>query len=167
MQIKNRRRPFWLMLALAAVTLVGSAYAALPASGAQSSDSRFRERTIRLVQASEVPQITVVDLGAPGLSPGDHVVIVDKVKRTNGSPAGTMSQECTLIKVGANLFTSSFECTSSFDLKEGDISAQGPFVPALAEQTNAITGGTGEFKTARGEAVISAEEDQIVLKLFL
>ena len=167
MHVKNHRRTLWLMLAIAAITLAGGAYAALPASSSTSTDSRSQERTIRLVQASEVPELTVVDLGDPGLSPGDHVVLVDKLNRTNGSPAGTMSQECTVITVGSNLFTSTSECSTTFALKEGNIAAQGPFVPVLAEQENAITGGTGEFRTARGEAVFNAEEDQIALRLFL
>ena len=41
----------------------------------------------------------------------------------------------------------------------------GPFVPAQPESTAAITGGTGEYRTARGEIVVRAEADQIVVKL--
>jgi hypothetical protein len=42
---------------------------------------------------------------------------------------------------------------------------QGPFVPAQPEGTAAITGGTGEYRTARGEIVVRAEADQIVVEL--
>jgi hypothetical protein len=42
---------------------------------------------------------------------------------------------------------------------------EGPFVPAAPEQAAAITGGTGEYRTARGEIVVRAEADQIIVKL--
>ena len=47
MQVKNHRRTLWLTLAIAAITLVGGAYAALPGSSSISTDSRSQERTIR------------------------------------------------------------------------------------------------------------------------
>jgi hypothetical protein len=83
--------------------------------------------------------------------------------RLDGAPAGFMSQECT----GPNLFTSTLDCTGAFQLKDGDVTVQGLFVPAVAEQSAAVTGGTGEFANARGEAIIRAEDDQITLRLFL
>ena len=167
MHVKNHRRTLWLMLAIAAITLAGGAYAALPASSSTSTDSRSQERTIRLVQASEVPELTVVDLGNPGLSPGDHVVLVDKVARTNGSPAGTMSQECTVITVGTNLFTSTSECRPRLRSRKATSPLRGRSFPSWRSRRTrsraapAISGLLGVKLFSR------AEEDQIVLRLFL
>jgi hypothetical protein len=41
----------------------------------------------------------------------------------------------------------------------------GPFVPAKAEQSAAITGGTGAYRTARGQIVVRAEDDALVVQL--
>ena len=41
----------------------------------------------------------------------------------------------------------------------------GPFTPAAKEQTAAITGGTGRFRTVRGEVVLRAEDDELVVVL--
>ena len=41
----------------------------------------------------------------------------------------------------------------------------GPFVPAAPEQSAAITGGTGAYTTARGEIVVRAIDDSLVVKL--
>jgi hypothetical protein len=38
-------------------------------------------------------------------------------------------------------------------------------VPAKAEQAAAVTGGTGAYRAARGEAIIRAEADEIVLHM--
>ena len=89
----------------------------------------------------------------------------DDVLRENGSPAGTFRQVCTLVDLVGGPFTSTFECTGSITLKDGTITMEGPFTPSQAESVAAITGGTGSYRTARGEIVVRAEADQIVVKL--
>ena len=121
-------------------------------------------RRSRSSQADKTLQPTFVDTGTPGPSAGDLAVIHDGVL-LNGAPAGSYNQVCTLAALGASPFTSEFECIGSITLKDGTITMAGPFVPAKAEQSAAITGGTGEYRTARGEVVIRAEADQIVVKL--
>ena len=122
-------------------------------------------KTIKLVEAHKDLQPTFVDTGKPGPSVGDIVVARDGVLRENGAPAGMFTQVCTLVELGSNPFTSTYECSGSIALKDGTITMQGPFVPAAAEATAAITGGTGDYRTARGEIVVRAEADQIVVKL--
>jgi hypothetical protein len=162
---RKPKRLLWSLLAIAALALAGTAYAATPDSNAKSGDWHGRDRTIRLVEATAVPQPTFVDVGKPGPSAGDIVVITDGLKRQDGTKAGVMRQSCTLVEVGTNPLTSTYECASSFALDEGTIIAQGPFVPAVPEQTQAVTGGTGAFKTAQGEVSIRAEDDQITIAL--
>ena len=62
-------------------------------------------------------------------------------------------------------FTSTFECTGSITLKDGTIAMEGPFSPSQPEAVAAITGGTGRYSTARGEIVVRAKADQILIKL--
>jgi hypothetical protein len=146
-------------LAVAALTLAGVASAD---PGADPSDGHAK--TISLVQADKTLQPTFADTGKPGPSAGDLAVIHDGVLR-NGAPAGSYNQVCTLTALRSSPFTSEFECVGSITLKDGTLTMAGPFVPAKAEQSAAITGGTDEYRTARGEVVIRAEADAIVVKL--
>jgi hypothetical protein len=153
-----RRKILWAALT-AAVALTGTAYAASPEYGP-------KPRVIKLVEASENVQPAFIDIGAPGPSVGDRVVVRDGVNRENGQPAGSLTQDCALVLLGSNPLTSTYECVGSLTLPEGVITHHGPFVPAAAEQTVAVTGGTGAFKTARGELSIRTEDDKLVVKLF-
>ena len=85
--------------------------------------------------------------------------------REDGSPAGAFRQACTLVDLVGSPFTSTFECAGSITLKDGTITMEGPFNPSQPENVAAITGGTGAYSTARGEIVVRAEADQIVVKL--
>jgi allene oxide cyclase-like protein len=148
------------VLAVAAIALAGTAYATTP-----DHHPGGHVRTIELVETSDTPKLTFVDLDKPGLGPGDHVVTTDQVASPDGTPAGGMSQECTLIEPGTNLITSTYECSGSLTLDDGTITNSGPFVPAQPDQAVAVTGGTGEFATARGQVTIRAEQDRITVKL--
>ena len=146
------------------------AVAALALAGTASADTveqshRPHDRTIRLVEANKELQPTFVDTGTPGPSVGDVVIARDDVLREDGSPAGTFRQVCTLVDLVGGPFTSTFECTGSLALKNGTITMEGPFVAAAPESVAAITGGTGAYKTARGEIVVRAVADQITVKL--
>ena len=146
------------------------AVAALALAGTASADTTERshgshDRTIRLVEANKELQPTFVDVGEPGPSVGDVVVARDDVLRENGTPAGAFRQTCTLVDLTGNPFTSTYECTGSIALKDGTITMAGPFTPSDPESVAAITGGTGDYRTARGEIVIRAEADQIIVKL--
>ena len=145
------------------------AVAALALAGTASADTvekaHGHDKTIRLVEANKELQPTFVDTGAPGPSVGDVAVARDDVLREDGSKAGTFRQVCTLVDLVGGPFTSTFECTGSIALKDGTITMEGPFVPSAPESVAAITGGTGAYKTARGEVVVRAEADQIIAKL--
>src|SRR5262245_45583765 len=161
MNLNIRRRTLWLVLAAVAAIAAGSAYAAPGSNGSVGNANR----TINLHEASETPALSFVDIGAPGPSVGDHVVTTDGVVRPNGTAAGTMVQVCTIVKAGPSVFASTYDCSGSFDLEGGSITVAGPFVPTAAENPFAVTGGTGEFKGARGDGVIRAEDDEIMIKL--
>jgi hypothetical protein len=152
-------------------TTIGAALAvaALALAGTASADSADKsgghDRTIRLAQADKTLQPTFVDAGKPGPSAGDLAVIHDGVLREDGAPAGSYNQVCTLAALGSSPLTSEFECIGSITLKDGTVTMAGPFVPARPEQSAAITGGTGAYRTAHGEVVIRAETDQLLVRL--
>ena len=158
------RRVLSSLLAIGALGLAGSAYAS-GSDAPNSVDQHGHDRTIRLVEASATPQLTVIDLDKPGLSRGDHVVLRDGVTRPDGGAPGDLRQDCTVIDVGANIPTSTFECTGSIALPEGTLIIQGPFVPSSPEQAQAVTGGTGQYRAAQGDAIVRAEDDQITVRL--
>lgn len=147
-------------LAVAALALAGTASADTTQKSHGSHD-----RTIRLVEANKDLQPTFVDVGKPGPSVGDIVVARDDVLRETGGPAGAFRQSCTLVDLTGNPFTSTYECTGSIALKDGTITMAGPFTPSQPESVAAITGGTGHYRTARGEIVIRAEADLVIVKL--
>jgi hypothetical protein len=153
------KAPIAAALAVAALALAGTASA--------HDDASFHapSKTIKLVEANKELQPTFVDTGNPGPSVGDTVIARDDVLRENGTVAGKFTQVCTLVELGSNPFTSTYDCTGSIALKDGTITMQGPFVPAQPEGTAAVTGGTGEYRTARGEIVVRGEADQIVVRL--
>jgi hypothetical protein len=150
------RRALLPLLAVAAVAVAGTA------SGASGHG---HGHTITLREASATVQPAFVDLGKPGPSPGDQVVVRDGLLHADGSAAGTLRQACTLIDAGANPFVSTYECAASLELPDGTITLAGPLVPAKAEQAAAVTGGTGAYRAARGEALIRAEADEIRVNL--
>jgi hypothetical protein len=143
-------------LAVGALALAGTA-SAHPGHGPA--------KPIKLVEAHKDLQPTFVDTGKPGPSVGDVAVARDEVLRPDGTSAGTFRQVCTLVDLVGNPFTSTYECTGSLALAGGTITMEGPFTPAAAEQSAAITGGTGAYAMARGEIVIRAEADEILVEL--
>jgi hypothetical protein len=162
---RQPKRVLWTLLAIAALALAGTAYAASPDSHAKPSGRHGNDRTIRLVETSAVAKPHFVDIGDPGPSIGDIVVVTDGLAYPNGAKAGVMRQDCTLVGLGSNPLTSTYECAASFALSDGTIVAEGPFVPTAPEQTQAVTGGTAAFRAAQGEATIRAEDDEITIKL--
>ena len=154
------RKTIGAALAVAALALAGTA----SADTAEKSHGSH-ERTIRLVEAHKDLQPTFVDTGKPGPSVGDLAIASDAVLREDGTQAGTFRQVCTLTDLVGGPFTSTFECTGSITLKDGTIAMEGPFSPSNAENTAAITGGTGRYATARGEIAVRAETDEIIVRL--
>jgi allene oxide cyclase-like protein len=152
------RRAAGAVLVVAALAFAGTAQAGPPAKD-------HGPKTIHLTEQNAQLQPTFVDTGKPGPSVGDMVVARDGVLAADGSKAGTFNQVCTLVEVIGSPLTSAYECTGSIALNDGTITMQGPFVPALAEQSAAITGGTGAYAKARGEVVVRAEADELVVQL--
>jgi hypothetical protein len=150
---QTHRRAAGALLAAAVLAFAGG-------NAAHAGSPQAHHRTIHLTEATTNPKPAIVDTGKPGTTVGDLVVVRDGLL-----PAGTLNQVCTLVNVVGGPFTSDYDCTGSIALADGTITMAGPFNPAKAEQTAAITGGTGAYAKARGQIVVRAEADEIVVEL--
>lgn len=144
----------------AAGAVLAAAVIAIAGGGAAAAAAQAGHGTIHLTEATPDIKPAYVDTGTPGPSVGDLVVVRDGML-----PDGTLNQVCTLVAVKGGPFTSDYECTGSIALPNGTITMAGPFAPTKAEQTAAITGGTGAYAKARGEMVVRAEADEFLVQL--
>ena len=143
----------------------GALALAVAASGTAFAHDDDYGATLPLLEADPDAQPLFVDAGAPGPSAGDVAIFNDGLNRPDGTPAGEFHQVCTLVTFAGNRFTSGYECTGTIALKAGTITLQGSFTPARPDQVDAISGGTGAFRTARGEIETQAVADNVIVRL--
>ena len=135
------------MLLLAFGSLAhGSTAAEPPAVGRDGT----HHRVIQLTGVSVIAE--TIDLGNPGLSVGDIIVISDDLFQ-DGEKVGVHGGTCTVVRIEALLL----HCVVTFTLPDGHITAQGLVTPDLAEEQVAVTGGTGAYTTAQGELTVLEE----------
>ena len=97
----------------------------------------------------------------PGDSAGDQFLFAgDTFKRKRGAPVGRAAGTCTTMSTGA---AGEVLCVVNFSLPRGQIASQGLFVAADLfggkVMSFAITGGTGRYRHARGEASVQIPQD--------
>lgn len=124
------------------------------------------KQSLRLV-ATEV-QSDFLDLGATGPSLGDELVISESLAR-RGRDVGTSGVVCTVTHAMAPYDVLTFQCVATLSLRRGQITLQG-LIEVQGEDdpgpfTVAITGGTGAFRGAGGEAVVRGTDDGSIYKL--
>jgi hypothetical protein len=144
------RSLFILASVLASAVLLGGSAVA----GADEARSASRNTPLTIELVTEATTINhFVDLGAPGPSPGDTYTFSDKLFRENDpeEQVGQADGHCTLISPSAGRFA----CTITISLSDGDITTEGVliFVPNTTS-VGAVTGGTGVYQNARGEAKV-------------
>ena len=97
---------------------------------------------------------TQVDLTANGDSTGDLLTFYNEVfDEDNGEAIGTSHGDCVRIEVGVG-----WQCRWTTSLEVGTISVEGPFFDE-GPSVLAITGGTGQFRAARGSMRLVARDD--------
>jgi hypothetical protein len=116
-----------------------------------------------LVVIQSPPRQQVVDLGAPGPSPGDLLEVASTLTNQAGTPIGDLHIACT------QNFDQVAVCVGIFNLSgHGKISVDAS--PVFPNPTvGMVTGGTGEFENVRGEAHIDRQPDgttKITFNLF-
>ncbi len=125
------------------------------------------KQTLRLVAIEN--QSEFLDLGTPGPSLGDELVFSDVLRR-HGREVGVGGGVCTATEVVPPYDILTFHCVATLSLRQGQITLQG-LVENQGEDdhsphTVAITGGTGAFRGAGGEAVIrDVSETRTIYKL--
>ena len=133
-------------LAVPAVSASASGTAAGPPTGTAANPKR-----IDLITSATAIN-NFVDIGPAGLSPGDLYVFSDDVFFASDptTKVGRADGRCTLIDPPAR-----FGCTIITSLPNGDITTEGTLinVPGTV-RTGAVTGGTADFRNARGEGVL-------------
>ncbi len=139
------------------IFLVAAAVLAVLASIASGAAARTAAvgpvgATLRLVQRA--PQVASVDLGAPGVSPGDALVFrSDLFDQTNTEQVGDLNITCTQMIGPENLCRGIFTLT---DLGRLSVDA----LPVFPQPTvGIVNGGSGAFQLSRGEVHIDPRPD--------
>lgn len=109
-------------------------------------------------------QFALVDHDGKGPGPGDQLVSSDRLTRAGSTtPIGTDAVTCTVVNVTDTSMTCSW--TMVVSLPDGQITLQGLSVGPNRPPTDAltfplaVTGGTGRYRSASGEAEIVDNPD--------
>jgi allene oxide cyclase-like protein len=125
------------------------------------------KRTLRLVATED--QSNFLDLGTPGPSLGDELVFSETLSR-RGRDVGESGVVCVITATTPPYDVITFHCVATLSLERGQITLQG-LIEVQGEDdpgpfTVAITGGTGAFFGAGGQARIRDVSDtETVYKL--
>jgi hypothetical protein len=140
-----------LLIAVCAMLAFGSTVAAAHGK---------HKNTLRLVATEN--QSDFIDLGAPGPSLGDEVVISERLSR-HGREVGESGIVCVVTEATPPYDVLTLHCVATLSLRRGQITLQGLIeVQGMGDSgpfTVAITGGTGAFFGAGGEARIRNVSD--------
>ncbi|MFE4552613.1 hypothetical protein [Streptomyces sp. NPDC056785] len=146
---ESRTRTLGAAAALGATLLVtaSTASTARPAASSFSdSDRKIRLRTEIIQLDARQTGSENLDVGKKGLSPGDGVVVAEDLYR-DGRKTGDHSVVCTYIRTKPG----ELQCLGTFALPRGQITAQALLrLPVPSTVDLAITGGTGDYRSARG-----------------
>ncbi|MFE0450938.1 hypothetical protein ACFW2D_06555 [Streptomyces sp. NPDC058914] len=127
----------------AAVTIVGGA-ALIPSASADAPAAKPPAKIFELV--GKQTSAGDVDLGEQGISVGDQRIVHEDLYR-NGEKVGDHSSVCTFTRVSP----AALQCLGTFALPEGQFTAQSLLhLPAAPSVDVGITGGSGDYRTARG-----------------
>jgi hypothetical protein len=148
------------------MVVLGMLVSAVPI--AHASGQRDKTDTLRIV-AVEI-QSEFLDLGTPGPSLGDELVFSETLFK-NKREVGTSGVVCTVVQAIPPYDVLTFHCVGTLSLRGGQITLQGlievqgeddpgPFVVA-------ITGGTGKYRGAGGEAKVRDVGEVTIYKLRL
>ena len=115
--------------------------------------------------------LAFVDLNAPGPSIGDRLVFSNPLFDKHDRVIGRDAAECVIVRIDPTEPPDRqqiVQCTISAQFADGQITVQG--LAQGTENTFAVTGGTGIYRTAHGEAhardIVPLQEAEITIRLF-
>lgn len=143
--------PVVVLLALLGLTISAAAQ--------DESDPRGRTTVLRL--AGTPSRIEPIDLGAPGPSPGDQILFTNDF-HTGGQRTGYDGGMCTTVRVDPERV---INCFITLSLPDGLITAQvmkpETDPPSPTPFWAAVTGGTGEYRDARGQIHVDPSDPSV------
>jgi hypothetical protein len=133
-------------------------------AAADGGKGKHGKGTLKIV--AELNQEEFLDLGAPGPSLGDQLVF-SEILYKRGREAGTSGVVCVVTETMPPYTVVAFHCVGTLSLRGGQITLQG-LIEVQGEDdpgpfTVAITGGTGAYRGASGEAVVRDVSDDITI----
>jgi hypothetical protein len=141
-----------LRIAGASVVTIGLVAGGVGFASASGNTTSSAGRTLHF--EVEFSPFFFLDLGEPGPSMGDQIVSHDVLLDETGQQVGHDGVSCVLTDpAGAEA-----ECTATFAVPGGQITTQFLNTPP-PEKHLAVTGGTGAYRNARGEAVLVERGD--------
>jgi hypothetical protein len=151
------RTKFRLIAAPVAIVALAALISA-PAASANADGKKFK--TLRIV--AEEKQFEFLDLGTSGRSLGDELVLSEWLF-SRGREVGESGVVCVVTQAMPPYDVLTFKCEAALKLRKGQITLQG-LIEVQGEDDPgpfrvAITGGTGKYRCACGEAVIRQRSD--------
>jgi hypothetical protein len=152
--VPTRLRLIVALVAIVALAMIVSA----PVASANAGGKKFK--TLRIV--AEEKQSEFLDLGGPGPSLGDELVFSERLF-VRGRQVGESGVVCVVTQAMPLYDVLTFKCEAALSLGKGQITLQG-LIEVQGETDPgpfrvAITGGTGTFRCACGEAVVRGTTD--------
>lgn len=138
-------------------------------SGPDNMGNKESATVIHLIERAQ--DFTFQDLGTPGPSLGDRLIFTSDLFDSEGRKVGRDGADCVTVRLDPTAPPSEqqiVQCTVTVELSNGQISFQG--LAQGTENVFAVTGGTGAYATARGEAltrdIVPLQEADITITLF-
>lgn len=156
--------------AIAIVLLASAAVASAGSSGdKRSSHSGHQDSVVLHLDGNAAAETVYVDLGEADYSQADQYVFTNDLSR-DGKKVGVDGGVCTVTRIEAD-GGSTLYCSGSNSLPGGQITTAGLVSYGPDEEFKkdpyffSITGGTGKYRTARGEVKIKELGSPEVLRL--
>lgn len=157
--MRSRRSVHAAAVAIIAVGVLVVGAAPAPAGG---KHGKGKADTLRLIAVQT--EFEFIDVGPPGTSLGDYFVVSDILYR-RGEEVGTNGGQCVIVAGTPPYETVTLHCVVTADLERGQITVQGLLEfqgrDDVSPFTVAITGGTGKYRGASGEARVRPVSDTV------
>ena len=140
--------------------IIAAAVAALTLISLSPASAHKPERHAFTITTKVIDQARA-DVGEPGPSLGDVSVITEDAYR-DGKKVGTSDLSCTIVRLDLPKHFFGAQCFNTTVLPEGQITSQGYVTSDEVEKVpfkQAITGGTGAYRAARGELTVDEAGD--------